>query len=784
VTITLRLRQDFELVHEPITEVDAQVFKEEERVSLKLRDRLRNSSGGTFLITGFRGVGKTTAVHQALRQLETALDEQVISITVPVARFSSTSALLFVVIRRLVEQLLDNGIVGKLSPPVAERLLTAYQRTSYAYKETSTSSEEKGVSYGIEGSISAGQPRISLPLPRFSRTRSRAESQARELSFLAYSEDDVEYDFLRIIDLLGREDAVRRGRAGRLLSVLGFDTATTPLDARIVIVFDEIDKLTEADKGLETFEQMLGGLKNLLASSGVHFVVVGGVDLHDEWLRESATADSLYRSVFAWQGYVGCNWKAARLLLEESLAAGEPEDIDVLAGYLAYRGRGIIRNVLYEFNELVEWDDQGPLIEIAGVAEERVRLLSELTAALEKVFAEAEESVLAAPSDHDRLRQASYFTVDWVLRAGHDAFTVADVLDPRRGHALDSVLRPREKIVRPVLTALVRAGYLEAVVPGTEQVTQGPGAEPHPEQYELSSQLLDRLERIAVSSPRGRAELGRGGEGPGAADENAGTPREAAQEALGRRYKIVEMIGRGGFGTVWSGIGRRLKKRVALKVIRTPDAEAKQRVRREAKLLRMAQTPGVVNMIELIEAEDRMVLVTELVEGTSLADFRDPTPSFVVEVGIQIARTLEELHAKGIVHADIKPANLIMTLEGRVVLIDLGTAQLKGEVSLNLVGTPAYMAPELVRGRPAEERSDVWSLALIMVEMLGGEIPRRSDPEVFESSLSNSLGDCSVRLREVLQTALAPAPEDRPSAAEFRQLLRATAEAHPTLIVG
>ena len=702
MTISLRLRSNFELVHEPITEVDAHVFKEEELVSLKLRDRLRNSSGGTFLITGFRGVGKTTAVHQALRQLGTALDEQVISITVPVARFSSTSALLFVVIRRLVEQLLDSGIVGKLSPTVSERLLTAYKRTSYAYKETAASSEEKEVSYGIGGSISAGQPRVSLPLPRFSRTRSRAESQARELSFLAYSEEDVEHDFLRIIDLLGRDDAVRRGGAARLLSILGFGAPAEPLDARIVIVFDEIDKLTEADEGLDVFEQMLGGLKNLLVSSGVHFIVVGGVDLHDEWLRESATADSLYRSVFAWQGYVGCSWNAARLLLVEALASGSSADIDVLAGYLAYRGRGIIRNVLYEFNELVEWDDQGPLIEISGVAEERVRLLSELTQVLEKVFAAAEDSVLAAPSDNDRLRQASYFTVDWVLRAGHDAFTVADVLDPRRGHALESVLRPREKVVHTVLTALVDEGYLKVVVPGTEQVTEGPEADPYPEQYELTSRLLDRLERIAVSSPRGRAEFGRGGSGTGDMDEGGGTPREAVQATVGRRYQVLERIGMGGFGTVWSGISKKLEKRVALKVVRTPTPDALQRVRREAKLLRTAKTPGVVGMIEMIEAEDRVVLVTELVEGVSLADASDLPPHRVVDIGIQIASTLEELHKRGIVHADIKPSNLILT-DGRVVLVDLGTAQLKGEVVLNLVGTPAYMAPELTHGEAPQK---------------------------------------------------------------------------------
>jgi serine/threonine-protein kinase len=594
------------------------------------------------------------------------------------------------------------------------------------------------------------------------------------MSFLAYGEGDVEHDFLRIIDLLCREDAVRAGFWKRVGSKIGLGPGVKPLDARIVIVFDEIDKLTESDGGLNAFEQMLGGLKNLLASSGVHFVVVGGVDLHDEWLRESATADSLYRSVFAWQGYVGCSWEAAKHLLEEALADPDAPDADILAGYLSYRGRGIIRNVLYEFNELVEWDGKGPTIELVGIAEERVRLLSELGSVLEQVFSRFEDSVLSTPSDNDRLRQASYFTVDWVLAAGRDPFTVADVLDPDRKKSLESILRPSAEIVHSVLSALADADFLTRVEPITEKVTEGPETDPYPEQYKLSDRFLDRLARIAESSPRGRAEFGRDGSEASGSKDPAGAPRMALQNLLGPLYEIQERIGSGGFGTVWSAFSRVQGKRVALKVIRTPNPEARQRAKRESELLQLADTPGVVRLIDLILSEDRVILVTEFVEGELLTNAKLPSRAAAVAIGIEIAKILEALHAKGIVHADIKPSNLMVTDEGRVVLIDLGTAQLVEE-ELPLSGTPAYMSPERRRGAQASDRSDVWSLGILLWRLLTG----RPEAPVLGSMISEALMalPISTPLQKALELALSADPESRPSAAEFRALLEATPEA-------
>lgn len=780
--ISLRLRRDFELVHEPLVKNEAEVFAEEKKISLKLRERLRNSSGGTFLVTGFRGVGKTTVVHQALKQLNGQYDAKVISVTVPVARPVSTGGLLFEVIRRLVERLSETGILKRLTPTVQDRLLTAYARTSVAVRETSTSSQENSRTLSLGGPISAGEPKVTLPLPRWSRTRTKAESQARELSFLAYSDGDVEHDFLNIVALLGRADAVRRGRLARVASAFGWGSSTQALDSSLVIVFDEIDKLTEADGGLRAFEEMLGGLKNLLASSGVHFVVVGGVDLHDEWLRESATANSLYRSVFAWQGYVGCSWDAAALLLDDAVA-DHSADKKVLADYLTFRGRGIIRNVLYELNELVEWDEDGPFIHIAGTAEDRVRLLADLGQVLDGVFEGADRSMLAAPSDNDRLRQASYFTVDWVLRAGSDAFTVGEALDPGRGTPLDSVLRPSEDTVHAVLQALAQANYLDVDERDSETATQGPEAERYREQYKLSSHLQQRLALIAGASPKARAEFGRdqsdldwSGDG--------GESRKALQNLLGERYLVRDRIGQGGFGTVWSGLDVNNNRKVAFKVIRTPNEEARRRALQESEMLRRIKSPGVVRIIETFPASEKIVLVTELVEGSSLADLIALPPSIAVHIAIQLAETVAHLHDISVIHADIKPSNIMFRSNQRAVLVDLGTARLSSASRrpgssawrdrTTLSGTPLYMAPEQLMGERANASSDVWSLGILLLETLTGRAPHLRTPE----ALAETVGALpfSVSLKEALLRALDENPQRRPTALEWRDQLLQTPE--------
>jgi predicted Ser/Thr protein kinase len=788
VPIRARVRSEFRLVHEPIgKDDDWELLPEEADVVKRLSDRLRHSSGGTFLITGFRGVGKTTVVRRALGEITDDNEYDVIDVGVSLARPVSTTVLLFEVMRRLVERLTETGLLRALSPRLRDDLLTAYRRTSFAMRQTMTRENSVETQFGVGGDLSLAK--VRLPLPRFSRTRSRAETEATEISFLTYTETDVEHDFLRAIDLLSRPDAFRWRRVRGFLA--HFTTRFAPRQfPQLVVVFDEIDKLTEEEGGLQTFKTILGGLKNVLAASGVHFVLIAGVDLHDEWLRESATANSLYRSVFAWQGYIACSWQAAERVLGEALEDATDEDFDVLVNYLQYRGRGVIRNVHYELNELIEWEDGKPSIQIDGIAEERVRVLAELSDALQGAFEGAEDSVLSTPSDLDRVKQVAYFIGDWVLRAGRERFTVADVLDPARGTPLDLVLRPTEEMIHKSLMALASGGDLERHQRDRDQETQGPAAERYPDRFQLSATLLMRLDSIARSSPQARAEFGQSSSltiDPDTEwDWAAGEPKQRAQEVVGERYRIHHQLGQGGFGTVWAGTENERNETVAIKVVRTPSPRDVRRVEREAELLRKANGRGVVRLLDMIDAGDRMALVTELADGIDLSEVERLPPNEVTELGIDVLRIVEGLHQNGIIHADLKPANILMVEGVRPVIVDLGTAELVDEPdpraavpngkapATSISGTPAYMAPELSMGGSPTEASDVWAVALLLLVLLIGGFPEDRTRETLTAAIVSL--PISTNLAECLIRALHPERDRRPSANTFRQELERTPE--------
>jgi Cdc6-like AAA superfamily ATPase len=795
MAISLRMRPGFRLIHEPLGGRDASVSMAEEAVARMLSNRVANSSSGTFLITGFRGVGKTTAVQQALRELEATTGVEPISITIPVGRPTETSTLLFEVIRRLVDRMTELGVLARLSPAVSKPLLTAYARTSLAYRETASESSERGHTVGV--SAPTGKLAVKLGLKR---SWKQAESRATEISFLAYSEADAEHDFLRIVALLRSDNAELKGRMARLGAKLRIASATKRFDAPIVIVFDEIDKLTSDAQGRESFEALLGGLKNLLGTGGAHFVVVAGVDLHDEWLRESATPDSLYRSVFAWQGYVGCSWDVAELLLEK-LAIEEPSDgrteaIGVLSGYLEYRGRGIIRNVLYELNELVDWDEGGAFIDLSGVAEKRVRLLASLTDAIREALESATNPLLAAPSVADRVRQVAFFTSDWVLRSGGEPFTVNDVLDTAGPSALAPVLNPSPETVREVLLGLVAKGHLRVEVRDDATITQGPGSEAADEHFRLAPELLDQLTAIARSSPRGRGELGSAGK---LDRPSGGELRAAVQDMLNSRgdrprYELVELLGRGGFATVWRGVEEGTGRQVAVKDVRSRTPEIRRRAEAEGKLLTQLTSDDVQGMAKLVEAvysEERVVIITELVEGNTLADLAGLDPTTAVDIVQQILRTLNRLHERGIVHADLKPSNVVGPSRGPVVILDLGAAvttdggrqESKYAFPSEHVGTPAYRAPEFAMGATPDPRSDVWAAGLILLQLLSGDLPADRSAEGIGRAIAAL--EVSRKLKEALRMALHQERGMRPNASQLLARLssvpesRIEADTHP-----
>jgi len=206
-------------------------------------------------------------------------------------------------------------------------------------------------------------------------------------------------------------------------------------------------------------------------------------------------------------------------------------------------------------------------------------------------------------------------------------------------------------------------------------------------------------------------------------------------------YEILAPIGAGGMGEVYRARDPRLRRDVAIKILQETIASgsAWDRFKREARAASALSHPNICAVYDVGEASGRPFLVMELLEGKTLRDFtgKQPVePNTAVALGLQIADALEAAHAKGIAHRDIKPGNIMVTGRGHVKVLDFGLAKYVavGEVdetrtleSLTaagtLMGTPHYLSPEVLQGRPADARSDLWALGVVLYEMLSGRRP-------------------------------------------------------------
>ncbi len=266
-------------------------------------------------------------------------------------------------------------------------------------------------------------------------------------------------------------------------------------------------------------------------------------------------------------------------------------------------------------------------------------------------------------------------------------------------------------------------------------------------------------------------------------------------------YRVLAALGTGGMGVVYRARDERLGRDVALKVL--PAAQAADEVAR-ARMLREAQTasalnhPHICHIYEIGEAEGHSFIAMELVEGRPLSasiPAGGMPIDVVVRYGEQMADALDHAHARSVLHRDIKSANVVVTPEGRVKILDFGLAKrvsedIANEATLSQVspltqagsiaGTLSYLAPEVLSGHPAEARSDLWALGVVLYEMASGALPfqGRSSFEVSAAILRESPKPLPARvppgLRSVVQRCLAKEPSQRyQRASEVRAALEA-----------
>lgn len=275
------------------------------------------------------------------------------------------------------------------------------------------------------------------------------------------------------------------------------------------------------------------------------------------------------------------------------------------------------------------------------------------------------------------------------------------------------------------------------------------------------------------------------------------TPTDAEDprpDLLGGRYRLGELIGRGGMGAVWAANDEVLHRDVAVKEVLAPNwaseeekASLCERTQREARAAARISHPNVVTVFDVVESDGRPWIVMEKVEARALSKVIDEdgpmSPRRVARIGEQILGALRVAHEHGILHRDVKPGNVLVCADDRAVLTDFGIASVDGDSSLTvsgvLVGAPGYIAPERARGLPFGPASDLWALAATLYAAVEGKAPfdRTGVLPTLTAVLTEEPDPMVLAgpLTPVLEAMLRKEPEDRLSAAEFEQALRLVA---------
>ncbi|WP_328612623.1 protein kinase [Amycolatopsis sp. NBC_00355] len=258
------------------------------------------------------------------------------------------------------------------------------------------------------------------------------------------------------------------------------------------------------------------------------------------------------------------------------------------------------------------------------------------------------------------------------------------------------------------------------------------------------------------------------------------------------RYRLIEPIGGGAMGTVWRAQDERLDRTVAIKELLLPHdhdedrtEEAKNRAMREARIAARLQHSHAITVFAVLEEEDRPWLVMEYLPSKSFAVLiqEEPVPvDDAIRVGAQISSALAGAHRVGIVHRDVKPANILVSDDGTAKITDFGISRAIGDVKLTatgeIAGTPAYLAPEIARGEDASFAADVFSLGATLYAAVEGSTPYGTADNPIALLYKASSGEIeppvkAERLTPLLLRMLAPEPDDRPSMDEVERELRA-----------
>jgi serine/threonine protein kinase len=249
------------------------------------------------------------------------------------------------------------------------------------------------------------------------------------------------------------------------------------------------------------------------------------------------------------------------------------------------------------------------------------------------------------------------------------------------------------------------------------------------------------------------------------------------------KYEIQSVLGKGAMGVVYKAFDPHIERTVAIKTVRKdlvdPDLASQfmGRFKNEARAAGRLHHPNIVGVYEYGEDEKVAFIAMEYIDGTGLREYLNRKARFelgqLVAITSQLLQALDFAHARGVVHRDIKPANLMLTSGGTLKVADFGIARIDTTtltMTGMVMGTPSYMSPEQCQGRDSDHRSDLFSAAVVLYELLTGERPFRGSPEMIAYNICNEVPrppsqvssiELPPAIDDVIATALAKSPDAR-----------------------
>lgn len=378
----------------------------------RLKNRISFSNGASFLITGLRGVGKSTLIKHAINDLQSDKFAY-LPVFVNLSKNIEYKDLLFEIVRRLYEAIIDKRIIHKINTSIANDIVLSYIRTSMSIKNSNLINSESELSIGS-----------NTLLENILLKNKSTQQAAQEATFLAYSINDVEHDLVRIIELLNNDRT---------------------LNIKTIIIFDELDKLTTNENGIEYFEDTLSKLKNIICSINAISIFIGGLDLYQKWNNDVAKINSLYDSIFNWHLYIPCIWESTKLLFDlflekEHVYEKIREDFQFMCAsqfsniikppfklfliYINFKSKGIPRKIYSEFNNFIKWHNQKPYFQISEADANEIEAYSVIW---EKIWPIFEDRLYSTVIEMDLTYITCFNILEYFFVHHNENFTIGEI---------------------------------------------------------------------------------------------------------------------------------------------------------------------------------------------------------------------------------------------------------------------------------------------------------------------------------------------------------------------